>query len=145
MRYATHDDVLALVELGKPFVQQHPMLKGVAVSDEQLVGVLTNLIDIGVIIVAEDAEGGLIGMLAGMMAPVWCAPSHKVAAELAWWMKPGHRNGMTAIRMLRQFEAWAEAQEASQVVVSSIPSISQKVGDLYDRLGYELIENSYRK
>ena len=135
MRYATHDDVLALVELGKPFIHQHPMLKGVAVSDEQLVGVLTNLIDIGVIIVAEDADGGLIGMLAGMISPIWCAPDYRVAVELAWWMKPGHRNGMTAIRMLRQFEAWAESQEASQVVVSSIPSISQKVGNLYDQIG----------
>lgn len=145
MRYATQDDVLALVELGRPFVEQHPMLKGVAVSDESLATAISNVIEQGVVIVAEDAEGKLIGFLAGMIAPVWCAPAYKVAAELAWWMHPGHRNGMTAVRMLRQFENWAESHNAAQVVVSSIPSISQKVGDLYDRLGYELIENSYRK
>jgi RimJ/RimL family protein N-acetyltransferase len=145
MRYATQDDVLALVELGRPFVEQHPMLKGIAVSHESLATAISNIIEQGVVIVSEAPDGSLIGFLAGMIAPVWCAPDFKVAAELAWWMKPGHRNGMAAIRMLRQFENWAEGQNAAQVVVSSIPSISQKVGDLYDRMGYELIENSYRK
>jgi hypothetical protein len=145
MRYATHDDILALVELGRPFVEQHPMLKGVAVSDESLATTLGNVIDHGVIIVAEDPNGELIGFLAGMLCPVWCAPEFKVATELAWWMKPGNRNGMTAIRMLRQFESWAEGQDAAQVIVSSIPAISKKVGNLYGKLGYQLVENSYRK
>jgi hypothetical protein len=121
------------------------MLKGVTVPDEGMAAALSNIIEQGVIIVAEDINGELIGFLAGMLAPVWCAPNCTVAAELAWWMKPGHRHGMTAVRMLRQFEAWAASKNADQVIVSSIPAISKKVGNLYGKLGYELVENSYRK
>ena len=143
MRRATHDDIAALIELGRPFIAAHPVLSGVVITDEQLQSVLTNVIDQGVIIVAESLDGSLVGMLAGMVAPMWCAPDTKCATELAWWMKPGHRHGMTAIRMVRDFEEWAEQQNATHTVMSSIPQMGQRAGDFIERLGYKHIETAY--
>lgn len=143
MRRATHDDIAALIELGRPFIAAHPVLRGVVITDEQLQSVLTNVIEQGVIIVAESLDGSLVGMLAGMVAPMWCAPETKCATELAWWMKPGHRHGMTAVRMVRDFEEWAEQQNATHTVMSSIPQMGQRAGDFIERLGYKHIENAY--
>ena len=145
MRRATHDDIAALIELGRPFLAAHPVLVGVVITDEQLQGVLANIIEHGVIIVAESIDGSLIGMLAGMVAPMWCAPDIKCAAELAWWMKPGHRHGMTAVRMVRDFEEWAEQQNATHTVMSSIPSLGGRASALIERLGYAAVETAYVK
>lgn len=145
MRHATHDDIAALIELGRPFLSAHPMLKGVAVSDEQLQGAMTNIIDQGVVIVAESVDGSLVGMLAGMICPVWCAPETRVATELAWWMKPGNRHGMTAVRMVRDFEEWANQRGATHFVMSSIPSFGPRSSQLIERLGYQLVETSFAK
>lgn len=143
MRRATHDDIAALIELGRPFIAAHPVLSGVGITDAQLQSVLTNVIDQGVIIVAESLDGSLVGMLAGMVAPMWCAPDTKCATELAWWMKPGHRHGMTAVRMVRDFEEWAEQQNATHTVMSSIPQMGQRAGEFIERLGYKHIETAY--
>lgn len=143
MRRATHDDIAALIELGRPFIAAHPVLSGVGITDAQLQAVLTNVIDQGVIIVAESLDGSLVGMLAGMVAPMWCAPDTKCATELAWWMKPGHRHGMTAVRMVRDFEEWAEQQNATHTVMSSIPQMGQRAGEFIERLGYKHIETAY--
>lgn len=143
MRRATHDDIAALIELGRPFIAAHPVLSGVGITDAQLQAVLTNVIDQGVIIVAESLDGSLVGMLAGMIAPMWCAPETKCATELAWWMKPGHRHGMTAVRMVRDFEEWAGQQNATHTVMSSIPQMGQRAGEFIERLGYKHIETAY--
>lgn len=145
MRHATHDDIAALIELGRPFLTAHPMLKGVVVTDEQLQGALTNIIDKGIIIVAESVDGSLIGMLAGMICPMWCAPESRVATELAWWMSPGNRHGMTAVRMVKDFEEWANQNGATHFVMSSIPSFGPRSSQLIERLGYQLVENSFAK
>lgn len=145
MRQATHDDIEALIELGRPFLAAHPALASVVVTDEQLHGVLTNIMEHGVIIVAESIDGSLIGALAGIVAPMWCAPDIKCAAELAWWMKPGHRTGMTAVRMVRDFEKWAKQQNATHTVMSSIPALGSRASALIGRLGYTAVETSYVK
>lgn len=145
MRHATHDDIAALIELGRPFLSAHPMLQSIAITDEQLQGVLTNIIDRGIIIVAESVDGSLVGMLAGMICPMWCAPESKVATELAWWMKPGNRHGMTAVRMVKDFEEWANQHGATHFVMSSIPSFGPRSSQLIERLGYQLVETSFAK
>jgi hypothetical protein len=145
MRHATHDDIAALIELGRPFLSAHPLLQSVAITDEQLQGALTNIIDRGVIIVAESIDGSLVGMLAGMICPVWCAPETLVATELAWWMKPGNRHGMTAIRMVKDFEDWASQRGATHFVMSSIPSFGPRSSQLIERLGYQLVETAFAK
>jgi hypothetical protein len=97
----------------------------------------------GVIIVAENGDGKIVGMLAGMLTPLWCAPNIVVAAEMAWYMHPDHRTGTNAVRMLREFEAWGDKMGAAKTVVSSIPDLSRRVGPLYEKLGYHKIEDSY--
>ena len=145
MRHATHDDTPAIVKLARPFVDQHPMLQRVAVTDEQMAGVFDNIIERGVIIVAEAADGALVGMLAGCIAPLWIAPHAVVAAELAWWMDPAHRHGMTAVRMVRAFEDWSEQRGAAHVVMSSVPSLGDRPARLIKLLGYQPAENSFAK
>lgn len=145
MRRATHDDIAALIELGRPCIQAHPVLRGVVITDEQLQSILTNVIDIGVIIVAESVTGELVGALAGIISSAWCAPELRTASALTWWMKPGHRFGMTAARMVRDFEEWALQAGAHRVVLTSYPSEESNASQLAERLGYQLTETTYGK
>jgi hypothetical protein len=145
MRHATHDDIAALIELGRPCLQAHPVLRNVPVTDEQLQGVLTNIIDRGIIIVAESVDGSLVGALAGIISSAWCAPELKIASALTWWMLPGHRHGITAARMVQDFEDWAWANNADRVVLTDYPTHQSRAGRLAERLGYSISETAYGK
>ena len=145
MRIATPDDTVQIGKMLRPFMAQHPALVGVDVSDEQLHAVVDNLIERGIIIVSEQADGTLTGVLAGCMAPMWIAPHRQIAVELAWWMQPGHRHGMTAARMVRAFEHWAEERGAAHIAMSSVPVLGDRPSKLIELLGYRTVEQSHIK
>jgi hypothetical protein len=145
VRIATPDDTVQIGQMLRPFMSQHPLLAGVEVSDEQLHNVIGNLLEYGVIIVSEQADGSLTGLLAGCLTPLWIAPHKHVAVELAWWMQPEHRRGMTAARMVRAFEHWAEEHGAAHVAMSSIPSLGDRPSKLIELLGYRAIEQAHIK
>ena len=75
------------------------------------------------------------------------------ATEMFWYIDPAYRNGTGALRLLRAFEAWAEAHHAVECRLTHLLTTGEQTGDptevalarLYRRLGYVPLEVSWRK
>lgn len=92
----------------------------------------------GVVFVA-DRDGILFGMI-GMLAYAHHLDGQRVAGEIFWWTEPDGRG--QGLRLLRAAEEWAKLQGASSV---QMVAPDDRVGRLYERLGYQRIETSYGK
>lgn len=84
------------------------------------------------------SETGLIG---GLMAPLWLAPTLQVGLELFWYAPDGHGQ---ALRMA--FEDWAREQGAfglqfSAMADGHLPALSR----IYRRAGYAPVETAFMK
>ena len=85
------------------------------------------------------------GFLAALLSPHFTNPSHVIAHEMAWWVKPEYRKG-SGIALLSHFEKWAKEVGANSVIVSSIiePETS-RLDAFYKKQGYKVSEISYMK
>ena len=67
-----------------------------------------------------------------------------LATELFWWVEKECRGRGIAIALIKEFERWAKSNNATQVNVSDLQNV-KNLGKLYNRLGYQESEMTYRK
>ena len=147
VRPATSADRARLVEMAMRFIRESPYRDSIT-PDARHIGRLVDLlvagnVDDGVrsIFVAEGVSGpmGMIG-LAGSPHPM---SGELTVGELAWWLEPEVRGGITAARMLHVAERWAAEQGARSI--DMIAPVGSSVGALYERRGYLAMETTFRK
>jgi GNAT superfamily N-acetyltransferase len=69
-----------------------------------------------------------------------------VAQEAYWFIAPEYRGGMTGIRLLNEFEAWAAANGVKRILFAHLlASMPEKLKGLYERRGYTAVETWYIK
>lgn len=145
VRRATVMDIDVLIEMGRGFLAYSAYGQSVPFDQDQMARGLCAVLDAGVIFVAEK-DGEIIGGIAGCMSALWFSPSTKIATEMAWWMKPEHRGSKLAIKLLREFERWGKERGASHVVMSDLViEGGTPAGQLFEKLGYVLVERSHVK
>lgn len=138
IRPATHLDVNALVEMGRQFLLTTPYRHLIAENPEQMAVLVGQLIDhaTGVVLVA-DHDGALTGMI-GLLVTAHHLSAEPIAMEAFWWSTtPGD-----GVRLLRSAEQWATARGA---VAMQMVAPDDRVGALYARMGYDLIERGYMR
>ena len=144
IRRATDDDVATIARMGLRFVRFSPYRAVDPKVDDVAAGV-ANVIETGVGFVAER-EGRIVGFILGALAPLWFAPRVTVAAELAWWVQPEHRNTRAGIKLLNAFEAWAEDHGARVVLMMDlIVDGKATTGETLRRLNYHVVERVHAK
>jgi len=133
IRRATAADLPRIVEIGR----RHHEAAGNAgdYDPDAAASFAASLISGGVVFLSDD------GMLGGMIAPSYSAPSHRMAVEMFWSAEDGQ-----GLALLRAFEAWAEEQDADEVRLSAVVGHrGEAVGRLLRRKGYAPVETSYGK
>lgn len=141
IRPATAADIGPLVEMGERFYHRSPFAAAVAYSPEDVANIIAEVMDAGVVLVAESA-GELVGGIMGICRPPWFS-ADPCAIEMAWWVDDAAR-GTVGLRLHRAFEAWARDQGAAAVVLSDLVlADTAPAGPLYDRLGYACAERSH--
>lgn len=82
------------------------------------------------------ADGVIVGFLCGYVSETWL--NNQVNAyEQGLFVAPEYRGGSTAIRMVKNFEAWARANNAENIWMGQ--SVGQKQDStlrFFERLGY---------
>jgi N-acetylglutamate synthase-like GNAT family acetyltransferase len=145
VRDATAEDEDAVLEMARQFVAFAPYADTFTATDEELRMTISQFIMSAKSFVAE-VDGKVVGMLAAVLTPVWYAPSHKAAVELAWWVDPAHRKGMSGIRLVQAFEKWAKEQGASMVSMSNLEvDDNGLVANMLNRFGYRMSEQTHSK
>ncbi len=138
IRPAVLADVPTLVEMGGHFLEQTAYRDVIAHSPEQMAAMASHLVtnDMCTVLVAEQA-GAIVGMLGLVAAPHFLS-GEMSAGEVFWWMEPEARGA--GLRLLKAAEQWARDKGATGL---QMIAPDDRVGAVYTRLGYRLIERSY--
>lgn len=143
IREAKHDDIPELVAMGRAMHEESPEYQRMDFSEEKVAKLARYLCGTmlvpsrpGSALVAED-EGRIIGMMAGFVIEHFFGHD-KIASEYVLYVKPEHRRGTAAVRLIRAFEKWA----LSQGVRAIMPGVTtgnktERTQALYMHLGYE--------
>lgn len=97
----------------------------------------------GTIIASFNPEGQITGALGGIIAPE-LSNFTKVSVEAFWYTIPGHRGH--GIGLLKAYEKWATEQGVDRIGMTHLKGLNpEKLGDLYERMGYVETETNYIK
>ncbi len=138
IRTATVADVPQLVEMGRAFRLGSSYASMVAENVEQMTETATNLIThLGVVFVAENYGGELVGMI-GLVKAVHFISGALTVSEAFWWVDESNR-GSVGVRLLHRALRWATEQGATRLAMIQ-PVDNVMVGDIYERLGARCVE-----
>ncbi len=86
-------------------------------------------------------ETMLVGVLGGVLAPNMFTGG-VLASELFWYVVKEHRARGSAL--LREFITWGQQIGVDQLMMGHLHfAVSERVGALYDRLGFKKLETMY--
>jgi RimJ/RimL family protein N-acetyltransferase len=94
-----------------------------------------------VVLVAERPGTGLVGLIAGMLAPHFMNPAIITLGELLWWVPPEHRGGRVALRLLDAFVDIG--REQAHWIAFTLEAKSPIEGRVLERRGFRLNERNY--
>jgi len=133
IRLAKEDDLDRLVQMGLRFRGESSYRTKISANPEKMRETAKILVDKQSVLISEH------GML-GFVIYDHFLSGEKTAGEVFWWVDPDHRG--EGVRLLRQME-----RQARQVGAKNLQMIAptERVGQFYERLGYEYVESSYQK
>ena len=141
IRWATKEDVPALVGMAKQFLSEH-YAETLPFNAASMATLLTGLIEnpSGFLLVSEQDETvtGTIGIL------VYDHPFTGLAcsSELFWWVDPEARGGLDSMRLLRHAEKWVKT---NRIPWMHLVAPNARVKVFYKRLGYSELETHFYK
>jgi GNAT superfamily N-acetyltransferase len=92
-----------------------------------------------------DAEGTLVGMIGGTETEYYFCDETLVADEVLF-VRPNHRYGMVALRLIRGLQEWATRRGARELCLSVSTNVNcDMTGKLYERLGFTQVGGVFKK
>jgi GNAT superfamily N-acetyltransferase len=91
------------------------------------------------VILVSGSDATITGMIA-MLAYDHPFSGERMAFEVVWWVEPEARGD--GVRLLRAAEDWAMEQGIGKM---QMVAPNERVGALYERLGYLPVETSYQR
>lgn len=89
-------------------------------------------------------EEKVVGLLGGALHnPLFSTTT--LAIELLWYVQPEYRGSIKAVKMVKEFEAWAKSQGATMITMIAQEDSGSDPSKVYERLGYKLTERTFTK
>ena len=140
IRRATDADIERLMDMGERFVRETEYRSLVTLKPERLAASIANVLAApGGAVFVSGSDATLTGMIA-MLVYDHPFSGERTAFELVWWVEPEARGD--GVRLLRAAEDWAREQGATHM---QMVAPNERVGALYERLGYAPVETSYQR
>lgn len=144
IREATHSDIPRIAELGARFHAQAGWDE-IEYSVEDCAKSLSNLMQSGAFICLVADVGGIVGMAAGIISPVYFSHGHVSGEELFWWVSEDAPQ-MTGVRLLDGLEKAAKAKGCQSWQMKSLDRLNgARMTKLYERRGYRASEQIFIK
>lgn len=147
VRSATADDLPALIALGAA-MHAESAYAGFDYSSKKLYEMGLHYLahpDTCFIAVCADDCGTIYGMHAGYICEYYFGRD-LIASDLLLFVDPTKRGGMAAALLVRAFEEWAFAKGAKEVCPGSSTMVApERTAKLYERLGYTVVGNLFKK
>lgn len=106
-----------------------------------IVGVLTERILEGGIVIVAEQDGRLVGMIAGYACAEPIAHQEELH-ELAWWVDPRYRSGSVGPKLLRSWEECGRQMGVAAIRMIA-PAGQPGVARYYAKRGYRPVETTY--
>ena len=140
IREATVDDIPVLVAMGMRFAQSDAYKHIVRDNPVQFEKMARMLITSGLGVMLVLEKNGCVEGMIGMLCTPHFLSGDMFAGEICWWINPEHRGD--GVRLMRSAETWAREQGALSI---QMVAPNERVGSLYERMGYQQTETSYQK
>jgi len=145
IRPATVDDIPAIAGLGERFHAQAGWSDIFPYSVDDCAASLATFIGLPNFICMVAGDNEIVGMVAGVLSPVYFNHAHLSGEELFWWVSDDAPQ-MTGLRLLQALENEAKARGCASWQMKSIARLNgDRMGHLYERRGYRASEHSYIK
>lgn len=143
IRDAVESDFGGIINLAKQFTK----LADEPFDEESCINHLEWLMgeDYSTVMVCEDSDGHIVGMVSGICAPVFWDESKKTAAELWWYVDPVSRGNGVGGLLLTGLEKWARNMGAWRLSMMSIGDATPGIEKLYESRGYAPKERTFVK
>lgn len=142
VRKATLEDLPRLQAMGARFMLETPYGEWMQNSPKRIEELVEPMLaGAGIVLVAEEQQQ-IVGMVAALAyADPFTGPT---CDEVAWWVEPEHRNGLTGPRLLRALENWSR-QKGLRLLKMIAPTAAPEVADFYSRSGFTALQTTYVK
>jgi len=138
-------DIGRCVEMASEFHKIAYGLHGVEFCPISTYNTFLTCLEHGLFCVADNS-GDVVGMAAGLKAPMVMNSAVTVGAELCWWVDPEHRQSAAGIKLLKMLETQAKDGGVDvwsmMLLESSNPEAAAKI---YDKMGYVQAERAFIK
>lgn len=146
IRPATLDDIPEIARLGGRFHEQAQWGDIFPYSVADCAASLAHFMASDAFICLVADEGGIVGMTAGAVSPLYFNHGHMSGEELFWWVDPAKGSQGIGLRLLSALEDAARAKGCQSWQMKSIARLNgERMGKLYARRGYRASELTYIK
>lgn len=145
IRLATAADIPAMLVLGEA-MHAESRFRHRRWNTEKVRQLLVWLIEDadGLALVAEQG-GEVVGGFMGMVQDHWCTDSRE-SCDLALYVSPAHRGGMSAARLLTRYRSWARARGADSILLGITTGVDLATSTrLYERLGFQHVGHLFEE
>lgn len=142
IRTATEEDLFDLTILCREFIKEvGPPLK---FDKKKIETFLTNaILSDACLVLVMESEGEVTGGLVGVISEHPFLPM-VMASELGWFVSKEKRGSIESIKLIKHFEQWARNVGAHSISMADESKLND-LSNLYQRLGYTLMERTYTK
>lgn len=148
IRTATELDGLEALRLGHKYVEESDPLQSESFCAETAIhNFLLSMSDPRhLVLIAYDEQGIAVGLLWAVCAPVNPWSAALIALPFILYVDPDYRKGSYGLKLIRQYEEWAESMGADEIQLSVASGIHpEKTGRLYQKLGYTCYGQAYKR
>lgn len=144
IRKGTMADMPAVLEMCKALHAESPRYRDRSFDEQKIMAGSRRMLEgtltteaLGGAFIAEK-NGEIIGMLGAFITETPFGHD-RIATDYTLYVKPQHRGGMAAVRLIKAFEQWAIENGASDIIPGTSTMLNaERTRDLYLALGYEM-------
>ena len=142
IRLATYADIPQMVDLGS-LMHKESRFSVLRYDCEKVANLVHHLISSDQCALVAEEDGVVVGLFIGMILPHWCS-SDLVSMDMALFVNPEKRGGMTAAKLVKTYRQWAIDRGAKMVGIGVNTGVHAEVtGKLYERIGFKMIGQLY--
>lgn len=145
IRFADQWDTEEIIDMLLQYRQHSPIEAHKLTDDSHARAVLAHIFaGMGFVLVAEDADKSLAGMLIAMKNPNVWDPKIMMLNELAYWVNPESRSSSAGYKLIKRYqEAAEELKQQNDIQAYTISKMVTSPDLKYDRFGFEKIEEMW--
>lgn len=139
VRFADESDTEAIVGLARDLIAESPRFRNFSPSTPKIRATVQAAITLpnGCAIVAEH-DGRIVGVILAFVVDVFFG-FDRIVSDAIVYVAPEHRGSPTFVRMARELEWWAKAQQADEIDLGISSAIdAENTVRVYKRLGFRL-------